>query len=98
VLFNNPSANNSQYPRDQFANETPANRLLHRAIAWRHRRKKLGDVNVINFRKAEMERMLKTNGGRQLYGGWQLPDDDAGRADLHLMMDHLAQLGEDHMR
>ena len=98
MLFNNPSAINSQYPRDQFANETPANRLLHRAIAWRHRQKKPREVGVINFRKTEMERMLNKRYGGQQSHGWQLPDDDAGRGDLRIMMDHLAQLGEDHMR
>ncbi len=35
---------------------------------------------------------------RQQYRGRQLPDDDAGRLDLRLMLDHLAQLGGDHAR
>jgi hypothetical protein len=35
---------------------------------------------------------------RHFYRDWILPDDDAGRFDLRLMLDHLAQLGGDHAR
>jgi hypothetical protein len=80
-------------PQDQFPNETPAQRAKHREIAHRYRRRNKPETLIINLRKAELEMVFNKQ-----YGNWHLPDDDAGRLDLRIMLDHLAQLGEDHMR
>jgi hypothetical protein len=89
MLFNPAHAK----PQDRFANETPAQQAKHREIAHRYLQRKKPSARFINQRKKEMEMVFN----RQ-YGDWQLPDDDAGRFDLRIMLDHLAQLGEDHMR
>jgi hypothetical protein len=91
MLRINPAALSSSI--EKFASETPAQRLQHREIAWRDRQRKRHSPKFINLRKKELELIFAKQ-----YRGWQLPDDDAGRADLRIMMDHLAQLGEDHMR
>jgi hypothetical protein len=72
-----------------FENETPAQRVDHREIAWRDRQRKQRQPSplMVNLRKAEMQRIFRDRWGRTL------PDDDAGRSDLRLMADHLAQLG-----
>jgi hypothetical protein len=78
--------------QDQFANETSEKRFDHRVIALKYRRPKKTSHLVVRLRKAELERLFFHR-----YGG-RLPDDDAGHADLRLMADHLAQLGDDHVR
>src|SRR5437660_561634 len=75
-----------------FAGETPAQRAQHRLIAWRHRKRKRQAAKFPNLRKHELQLLFADR-----YGA-QLPDDDAGRDDLRLMADHLAQLGADHVR
>jgi len=91
--INRPPNTDRQEGRQKFAGETPAQRWDHREIAWRYGQDKRRDAKFLNFRKCELERLFSMR-----YGMWQLPDDDAGRGDLCLMADHLAQLGEDHVR
>ena len=72
---------------NRFADETPQQIAQHREIGRRHSRRR-NDTNFLaRLRVAELERFFAIN-----YGDRQLPDDDAGRADLRLMADHLAQL------
>ena len=92
-MFSNPAFEYPQARRVNFSGETSAQRFAHREIAHRYRQRKKPSALVINLRKKELEMAFN-----QQYGGWQLPDDDAGRIDLRIMLDHLAQLGEDHMR
>jgi len=69
-----------------FADETPHQIARHREIARRYRSRRDGSL-ITRLRVAELERAFESN-----YGGRQLPDDDAGRADLRLIADHLAQI------
>jgi hypothetical protein len=92
-VFSIPAYAYLQDRRAKFSEETPAQRFDHREIAHRYRQRKKPSAKIINLRKKEMEMVFN-----EQYGGWQLPDDDAGRFDLRIMLDHLAQLGEDHMR
>jgi hypothetical protein len=71
-----------------FADETPAQIAKHREIARRHRRRRNDRAAFIpRLRIAELERIFVMH-----YREKRLPDDDAGRADLRLMADHLAQI------
>lgn len=72
---------------DRFAGETPAQIAKHRDIARRHRRRKDGSALIPRLRITELQRIFV-----MYYGAKRLPDDDAGRADLRLMADHLAQI------
>jgi hypothetical protein len=76
----------------KYADETPTQKAQHREIARRHRRRKRRSPKFPNLRKRELERLFV-----ERYGKPQLPDDDAGRGDLRVMADHLAQLGEGHI-
>jgi hypothetical protein len=80
----------------RFANETPKQQAQHREIERRHRHRQQRQQHgpkLSNFRKKELEMVFT-----QRYRSWQLPNDDAGRADLRIMLDHLALRGEDHAR
>lgn len=70
-----------------FAGETPAQIAKHREIARRHRRRCNDSAFIPRLRIAELQRIFVFT-----YGARCLPDDDAGRADLRLMADHLAQI------
>ncbi|WP_152621176.1 hypothetical protein [Bradyrhizobium japonicum] len=72
-----------------FAGETPAQIAKHREIERRHRRSRRYDTGplIARLRAVELERIFV-----HTYGARSLPDDDAGRADLRLMADHLAQI------
>jgi hypothetical protein len=71
-----------------FPGETPTQIAQHQEIARRHRRRcKDGTALIPRLRIAELQRIFVFN-----YGARCLPDDDAGRADLRLMADHLAQI------
>jgi hypothetical protein len=72
-----------------FAGETPAQIARHRDIARRHQRRANGDGApfIPRLRIAELQRVFALH-----YREKRLPDDDAGRADLRLMADHLAQI------
>jgi hypothetical protein len=79
-------------PRDRervahFADETPQQIAKHREIARRHRRRCNDTAFIPRLRIAELQRIFVMH-----YGEKHLPDDDAGRADLRLMADHLAQI------
>ena len=77
------------YPTgNRFANETPQQVAQHREIARRHCRRRNDGANFLaRLRLAELERFFA-----MYYGDKRLPDDDAGRADLRLVADHLAQI------
>src|SRR4051794_16491709 len=101
-MFHNPRRLAAQEPNTDlaitlsssrdFSAETLARRLQHNEVAWRYRRKRrrASRPKFVNIRKAELERLFADRYGRSL------PDDDAGRADLRLMADHLCQLGTHH--
>lgn len=78
----------------KFAGETPEQIKAHQRIARRHsrlrRRYDNGVPLPLRLRIAELERFFVDT-----YGGRRLPDDDAGRDDLRLMLDHLAQIDAD---
>ena len=77
-----------------YANETPEQQAKHKEIALRVRRQKgpfPKRALFPNLRKSELERLFVERWGNAL------PDDDAGRADLRLMVDHLAQLSVHHI-
>jgi hypothetical protein len=72
----------------RFVDETPAQNAKHREIARRHRRRCNDRAAFIpRLRIAELQRIFVMH-----YREKRLPDDDAGRADLRLMADHLAQI------
>ena len=71
----------------RFAGETPAQIAKHNEIARRHCRRRNDGAFLPRLRIPELERIFAMQ-----YGGRRLPDDDAGRADLRLMADHLAQI------
>lgn len=81
----------------RYAGETPFQRSEHRRIAKRHRllqkEKREPSALIINLFKVAMEELFAAR-----YGERRLPDDDAGRDDLRIMMDVLMQRGEDHCR
>jgi hypothetical protein len=77
----------------KYADETPRQRALHREIEIEAERKQPRGIRVPNFRKAEMHMLF-----RKRYRVDQLPNDDAGRDDGRLMVDHLMLRGEDHAR
>jgi hypothetical protein len=87
-----------QFKYAKYAGETPQQIAQHRAIAWHYDQpRQKANARVANFRKAEIEMLFKDRyHARDLY--WQLPDDDAGRDDLRIMLKHLAPLGEDRAR
>jgi hypothetical protein len=70
-----------------FVGETPAQIAKHRDIARRYRRGRTDTVLLTRLRIAELERVFATS-----YREKRLPDDNAGRADLRVMADHLAQI------
>jgi hypothetical protein len=85
----------SAYPQEaleKYSNETPAQQAEHGKIAKRYRRPKRRSARpptlFANLRMAEFERLFLDR-----YGSKVLPDDDAGRHDLRLWLDHAAQLG-----
>ena len=67
----------------RFANETPKQQAQHREIARRHRRR--GKLKT-NVRLRELERVFADRYGPVL------PDDDAGRDDIFVLVNHLAHL------
>jgi hypothetical protein len=72
----------------KFGNESPEQIEKHRRIAQRHRGRRYDTAPLIpRLRVLELERFFV-----HAYGARSLPDDDAGRADLRLMADHLAQI------
>lgn len=71
----------------RFAGETPAQIAKHNEIKRRHRRRRKDGALLPRLRIAELDRIFAMQ-----YGSRNLPDDDAGRADLRLMADHLAQI------
>jgi len=75
-----------------YSDETPKQQADHREIEQRYRKQNRKPVPFARLRKCELERLFADRWGDKL------PDDDAGRDDLRLMVDHLAQLGEDHIR
>jgi hypothetical protein len=82
--------------RNSFAGENAGQRFKHRIIALEYRprqQRQQHGPKLSNFRKKELEMVFT-----QRYRSWQLPNDDAGRADLRIMLDHLALRGEDHAR
>ena len=81
--------------RKTFAGENAGQRFDHRIIDVKHRlpqQRQQPGRRLSNYRMKEMQMLF-----RHRYG-WQLPNDDAGRADLRIMLDHLALRGEDHAR
>jgi hypothetical protein len=78
-----------------FNGGTPAQRLQRREAAWREKQqqeKKPRTPKGMLFprlRRRQLERIFKDR-----YGSRSLPDDDAGKDDLRLVADHLAQLGK----
>jgi hypothetical protein len=78
-----------------FAGETPKQRLQRREAAWREKTQQEKNPRTPKgmlfprLRKRELERIFILR-----WGSRTLPDDDAGRGDLRLMADHLAQLGK----
>jgi hypothetical protein len=80
----------------RYADETPEQQRAHRRIAKRYRKKQEPSALIVNLFKVAMERLFAHR-----YGGQRLPDDDAGRDDLRIMVDILMQRrehGEDHCR
>lgn len=79
----------------QYAHETPFQQREHRRVAKRHRQmqEKNREPNAlfINLFKIALERIFADR-----YRARRLPDDDAGRDDLRIMMDLLVQRGNDH--
>jgi hypothetical protein len=73
-----------------FANETAAQRLRHREIAWRDRQRKQrrSPRPKIFIRIRELERIFADR-----YGA-VLPNDDAGLDDIFVMANHLAHLNK----
>jgi hypothetical protein len=88
-----PARASAQSPQSKFANETPRQRALHHEIASRYARKRPRKtfVKIVNLRKAEINMLTNCR-------YFQLPDNYEGRRMLRIMADHLAQLGEDHVR
>lgn len=54
--------------------------------ALRKRRRRRGPAGLAALRVAELDRLFT-----HTYGGRQLPNDDAGRADVRIMLHHLAR-------
>ena len=79
--------------RQKFADETSLQRAKHHEISVRYRKRSRPDRLMINLRKHFLQELFARR-----YRGRRLPNDDAGRGDLRLVADHLAQLGEDHVR
>src|SRR5450631_2635073 len=75
-----------------YSDETPKQQADHREIEQRYRKQNRKPVLFARLRKCELERLFADRWGDTL------PDDDAGRADLRLMADHLAQLGDGYIR
>ena len=93
-MFSKPAFEYPQDRRAKFLGETPDQQAKHREIDRRYR-KRTGkpDRLFVSLRKATLEKLFTRR-----YRGRHLPNDDAGRGDLRLMADHLAQLGPDHIR
>lgn len=72
---------------NRFAGETPQQIARHREIARRHCRRRNDAAFLPRLRIAELERIFALH-----YRDTRLPDDDAGRADMRLIADHLAQI------
>jgi hypothetical protein len=85
-------------PQFKFAGETPRQIAQHWAIARHYEPPpQKRSVKVFNLQKWEIEMLFKDRyHAADLY--WQLPDDDAGRDDLRIMLDHLATLDGDRAR
>ena len=82
-----------QSTRNRFEGETPKQIALHREIDREYQRKRQCIPRFINIRKHELQLLFA-----ERYRGGRLPYDDAGRDDLRLMFDHLAQRGPDFCR
>jgi hypothetical protein len=84
-----------ELPQKKYANETSAQRLQRREAAWREKQqqeqKQQTPIWLLfpRLRKRELERIFILR-----WRSRTLPDDEAGRGDLRLMADHLAQLGK----
>ena len=76
----------SNSARHSNAGETPVQIAKYREIARRYRRRS-ETTFLPRLRIAELERIFV-----MVYRGNRPPDDDAGRADLRLVADHLAQI------
>ena len=87
-----------ELPQKKYANETPAQRLQHREAEWREKQQQEQTPRTPQgmlfprLRRRQLERIFKDR-----YGSLTLPDDDAGRDDLRLMADHLAQIGKEYI-
>jgi len=80
----------------RYADETPQQQRAHRRIAKRYRKKQEPSVLIVSLFKVATERLFAHR-----YGKERLPDDDAGRDDLAIMVDVLMQRrehGEDNCR
>jgi hypothetical protein len=88
-------ARTGQSRQFKYANETPRQQALHREIELEAKRKQPQprSIKMSNLRKKEMHMLFAKR-----YPIGQLPDDDAGRDDARLMVDHLMLRGEDHAR
>lgn len=73
----------------RFAGETPHQQAKHREIAQRYGDSRQQDRLLLNLRKRDLQKLFFHR-----YGERRLPDDDAGRGDLRVMVDHLLLLGE----
>jgi hypothetical protein len=81
--------NSPAHKQDRFADETPQQIAWHRDIAAKYaRRQKRSNHFLARLRIGELVRLFKDR-----YRSDQLPDDDAGRPDLRLLLDHAAQIG-----
>jgi hypothetical protein len=79
----------------KFSDESPVQQAQHLEIERRYRQpKRRGSkpARFPNLRKRELERLIADR-----CGGKILPDDDEGRDYLHVMTDHLIQLGDHHV-
>jgi hypothetical protein len=91
--FNKSARAVAQEPQPKnYSDETPKQQADHREIEQRYRKQNRKPVLFARLRKCELERFFADRWGDTL------PDDDAGRADLRLMADHLAQLGDGYIR
>jgi hypothetical protein len=75
---------------EMFPGETRAQIAAHTEIARRHRRSADGKSKSNNFPHLRMKELSRLFAFR--YHWDRLPDDDAGRDDLRLFLDHAAQI------
>jgi hypothetical protein len=72
----------------RFISEPAAQIAAHIEIAAKYARRKRPNHFLARLRIGELVRLFKDR-----YRSDQLPDDDAGRPDLRLLLDHAAQIG-----